>query len=260
MTGKRSCDSIGWSDRPIDTKVGQWISKLARVLAGEDAREEARELLRTAYADRAKLKLEPLKTSVENATVMTATIEQVRDDDVIINQPVIGGVARPLVTGETLRVSLKLKSAGRLAGEVEVLGRHKIPSGGGPPLQGYRLSLPEELSDEDRRESRRREMASNLAREVEIYRGGDDEPIRGVVQNLSIGGMQIRTHDSQPQLRPGERVRLVVHLPPPVGGLNRMVTVARLAGNRNPRHRVIGIAFEREIPGLAELLAKGQQK
>ena len=240
--------------------MGQWISKLARVLSGEDSPDGARELLQAAYADRVKLKLEPLKTSVENATVMTATIEQVRQDDVIISQPVIGGVTRPLVTGETLRISLSLKSAGRLAGEVEVLGRHKIPSGGDAPLQGYRLSLPQELSDEDRRSSKRREMASNLAREVELYHSGDDEPIRGVVQNLSIGGMQIRTHDSQPRLRPGERVRLVVHLPPPVGGLNRMVTVARLASNRNPRHRVIGIAFERGIPGLAELLAKGQQR
>jgi c-di-GMP-binding flagellar brake protein YcgR len=240
--------------------VGQWIAKLARVLAGEDARDEARELLRTAYADRVKLKLEPIKTSVENATVMSAAIEQVREDDVIISQPVIGGVTRPLVAGEKLRLSLNLKDAGRLAGEVEVLGRHKIPSGGGVPLQGYRLSLPDELDDENRRSAARKAMASNLAREVELYRRDDDDPIRGVVQNLSTGGMQIRTHDSQPGLRPGERVRLVVHLPPPVGGINRMVTIARLAGNRNPRHRVIGIAFEREIPGLAELLRRSQQR
>ena len=46
-------------------------------------------------------------------------------------------------------------------------------------------------------------------------------------------------------------------LPSPVGGVNRMVTIARLAGNHSPRHRVIGIAFEREIPGLRELLQKG---
>ena len=60
----------------------------------------------------------------------------------------------------------------------------------------------------------------------------------------------------EPPLQPGARVRLIVHLPPPVGGVNRMVTIARLAGNRNPRHRVIGIAFEREIPGLRELLER----
>jgi c-di-GMP-binding flagellar brake protein YcgR len=227
---------------------------------GEDLKDEAREFLRAAYADRVKLKLEPLKTSVKNATVMTATIEQVRDDDLVINQPVIGGVARPLVAGETLRISLSLKSVGRLVGEVEVLGRFKIPSGGSAPLRGYRLSLPNELSDDDRRTSKRKDMAVNLAREVELYRRDGDDPIRGVVQNLSIGGMQIRTHDSQPNLRPGERVRLVVHLPPPVGGVNRMVTIARLAGKRTPRHRVIGIAFEREIPGLVQLLSKGQQQ
>jgi c-di-GMP-binding flagellar brake protein YcgR len=235
--------------------VGHWISKLARALTGEDAREEAREILRAACADRVRLKLEPVRTAVENATVMTAAIEQVRDDDVIISQPSIGGVARPLVDGETLRVSLALKSLGRVAGEAEVLGRYKIPSGGGAPLRGYRLSIPDELTEDDRRASKRRTMAANLAREVEIYRRDGDEPIRGVVQNLSIGGMQIRTHDSQPNLRPGERVRLVVHLPPPVGGINRVVTIARLAGQRTPRHKVIGIAFEREIPGLAELLS-----
>jgi len=92
---------------------------------------------------------------------------------------------------------------------------------------------------------------------VEIYRSPGDDPIRGVVQNLSIGGMQIRTHDSpEPPLRPGQRVRVVVHLPAPVGGVSRTVTIARLAGTRNRRHRIIGIAFEREVPGLRELLAK----
>jgi hypothetical protein len=195
--------------------VGQWLSKIARALVGEDARDEARELLQ--------------------------------------------GIARPLVAGEELRLSMSLKTAGHLVGETEVLGRYKIPSGGAQPLHGYRLSMPEELYDDDRRSSTRRRMGFNLAREVELYRRDDDEPIRGVVQNLSIGGMQIRTHDSQPNLRPGERVRLVVHLPPPVGGINRMVTIARLAGKRNPRHRVIGIAFEREIPGLADLLSGQQQ-
>ena len=139
----------------------------------------------------------------------------------------------------------------------EVLGRYKIPSGGGAYLHGYRLSLPRELFNDERRETTRASMSINLAREVELYRRSDDEPIRGVVQNLSLGGMQIRTHDSpEPPLRPGQRVRLVVHLPPPVGGVNRMVTIARMAGNRSPRHRVIGIAFEREIEGLRELLTK----
>ena len=222
---------------------------------GEDAGDEARQLLQAACQGRIKLKLEQLKTHVPNATIMTATIEQVSEDELIISQPVINGVARPLVNGEELRLSFSIKSVGHLIGETEVLGRYKIPSGGDDPLRGYRLSLPGELFEDDRRASRRKTSSLNLAREVEVYRRDGDDPIRGVVQNLSVGGMQIRTHDSTPQLRPGQRVRIIVHLPPPVGGVNRMVTVARLAGKRNPRHRVIGIAFEREIPGLAELLS-----
>ena len=135
-----------------------------------------------------------------------------------------------------------------------MLGRLKIPSGGAEPLQGYRLAIPEELFRDDRRDSKRKGSTMNLAREVEIYRSPGDEPIRGIVQNLSQGGMQIRTHDApEPPLMPGERVRLIVHLPAPVGGIDRMVTIARLAANRNPRHRVIGIAFEREIDGLQTL-------
>jgi len=234
------------------------MSKLSRALGGDDPRQEALLALTAAYKARVKLQIEPLKTSIANATVMTASIEQV-GENLIISQPVIGGVTRPLLTGEQLRLSFSLKELGHVTGEAEVIGRFKIPSGGGgEPLHGYRLTIPQELFPDERRDSDRAGGSVNLAREVELYRHPDEEPIRGVVQNLSQGGMQIRTHDApEPPLRSGERVRLIVHLPPPVGGINRMVTIARLAGNRNPRHRVIGIAFERDIPGLRELLKQG---
>ncbi|MEE8459966.1 MAG: PilZ domain-containing protein [Phycisphaerales bacterium] len=232
------------------------MSKLARALAGDDPHREALMALAAAYEAHVKLKLEPVKTSIANATIMTAAIEYV-GEDLIISQPVIGGVTRPLLTGEQLRLSFSLKELGHVTGETEVVGRFKIPSGGGEPLHGYRLTIPDELFPDERRESGRAGGSVNLAREVEIYRRPGEDPIRGVVQNLSKGGMQIRTHDSpETPLRSGERVRLIVHLPPPVGGINRMVTIARLAGNRNPRHRVIGIAFEHDIPGLVELLQK----
>ncbi len=237
--------------------VGRFFSKLARALGADAATDEARDALIGAQEARAKLKLEPLRTSIRNATIMTAMIEEVGDEDFIITQPVIGGVARPLVAGETLRISFALKGLGPVASEVEVLGRHKIPAGNGQSLQGYLLTLPDALYHDERREAARGGAPVNLAREVELYRGRE-EPIRGVVQNLSIGGMQVRTHDTpEPPLRPGERVRLVVHLPRPVGAVDRMVTIARMAGAKNPRHRVIGIAFERELEGLRELLSRG---
>ncbi len=237
------------------------MSKLARVLVGEDMTAEAREALRAAHDAQIKIKIEPVKTSLANATIMTAMIEEVLDTELIITQPVIGGVPRPLVTGEQLRLSFTLKLYGHVIGEADVLGRYKIPSGGGAHLHGYRLTIPLELFNDDRRESGRASTTMNLAREVELYRERGNDPIRGIVQNLSLGGMQIRTHDSpEPPLRPAERVRVVVHLPAPVGKVNRMVTIARMAGNKNPRHRVIGIAFEREIEGLRQLLTKSNEK
>jgi c-di-GMP-binding flagellar brake protein YcgR len=235
--------------------VGKWIRRLARALIGEDAATEARRAIAAACKERAKLQLESTTTSVANANAMTTSIEHVDRDELTISQPVIGGVPRPLVEGESLKLSFGHKFLGLVTGETLVLGRCKIPSGGNVPIYGYRITMPQELFNDERRNSRRQAMGTNLAREVEIYREGTHKPIRGVVQNLSTSGMQIRTHDSpEPPLRPGERVRLVVHLPPPVGGVNRMVTIARLAGNRNPRHRVIGIAFERDLEGLRELL------
>ncbi len=179
------------------------MSKIARAMAGEDPRQEALSALAAAYEARVKVKLEPLKTSIANATIMTAAIEQV-GENLIISQPVIGGVTRPLLTGEQLRLSFSLKDLGHVMGETEVIGRFKIPSGGGEPLHGYRLTIPQELFPDERRDASRAGSDVNLAREVELYRGPGDDPIRGVVQNLSQGGMQIRTHDSPaPPLRPG---------------------------------------------------------
>lgn len=246
---------MGPAHAPIDRPVGQMFARLKRALVGEpNAVEETRRLLGDAHKARVKLWLEPLMTSVRNSTLMTATIEQVRTEDIIIGQPSIGGVIRTLVSGESLRLSFSVGPAGHLNGETEVLGRFQIPSGGSDPLHGYRLAMPQGLQLQERRSAKRSDSKLNLAREVELYRSETEEPIRGVVQNLSVSGMQIRTHDYQPKLQQGDRVRLVFHLPSPVGGVNRMVSIARLAKNRNPRQQILGVSFEREIPGLAELL------
>ncbi len=146
------------------------MSKIARAMAGEDPRQEALSALAAAYEARVKVKLEPLKTSIANATIMTAAIEQV-GENLIISQPVIGGVTRPLLTGEQLRLSFSLKDLGHVMGETEVIGRFKIPSGGGEPLHGYRLTIPQELFPDERRDSSRAGGDVNLAREVELYRG-----------------------------------------------------------------------------------------
>ena len=74
--------------------MARWISRISRALGAEDTWEEARAALAAAYQARSKLRLEPVRTSIANATVMTAAIEHVADD-LVIHQPVIGGVSRP---------------------------------------------------------------------------------------------------------------------------------------------------------------------
>ena len=98
-----------------------------------------------------------------------------------------------------------------------------------------------------------------MSREAEFYKLDDQTSIRGVVQNVSTTGMQVRTHDTKPLLTQGERIRLVVYLPSPVGEVNRMVTITRVSVDRNPRFRLVAIAFDRELAGITDLI-EGLQK
>jgi hypothetical protein len=239
--------------------VGQWISSFWRVLFGEsEAVAQARRALDAARRGRVELALEPPNSATSTPIVMAATIEQVRASDLVITQPVSGGVTQRLVTGEPLRLSISVGKNGCLSGTTRVLGRAKITSGAATPLYGYRLAVPEGLYPADRRKSKRADRGFDLAREAELYKLDENEPIRGVVQNVSHGGMQIRTHEARPRLTKGERIRLVVYLPLPVGEVNRMVQVVRLTIGRNPRQRIVGVAFEREVSGLAELIGEAK--
>jgi c-di-GMP-binding flagellar brake protein YcgR len=216
--------------------------------------EQVRRALQRAQEARATLILEPPTTSMSIPIAMEATIEQVRAADLVINQPVYEGLVRQLVKGEGLRMSFSVEELGHVAGETRVLGRCKAASGGDTPLYGYRLAIPQRLRKLDRRSSARTTVDSDLAREVELYPLDADIPIRGTIYNVSVGGMQIRTHDSKQRLQRGQRVRLVAFLPPPVGEVNRMVTIVRLGSDRSPMQRVVGVQFERKLPGLAELI------
>lgn len=242
--------------------VGNGLSSMWRAIFGESrAVGETRRELRVAQRTRAQLVLEPPNSPTSVPITMTATLEQVRAKDLVVSQPASGGVTRQLVTGEPLTLSVDLGSRGYLSGKTRVLGRAKVSSGGDNPIFGYRLALPQSLHKTDRRASaRQKKKTLDLAREAELYRLDDNEPIRGIVQNVSQGGMQILRYDSRRRLMKGERVRLVVYLPQPVGQVNRMVTVARIAGGRNPRQPIIGVAFEREVTGLAELIGQANSQ
>ena len=236
--------------------MGTWPSRLWRTLSrASAAAERSRRALQVARQDRTTLVLEPPTAPTMAPITLHTTIEQVRATDIIIAQPIYEGTTRQLVSGEALRISFTVQPFGHLTGRTRVLGRLKLPSDtDGRPFYGYRLAIPEVLRKADRRRAQRATIGFELSREAEIYKSNDQVPIRGVVQNVSTTGMQIRTHNARPLLSKDERVRLVVYLPPPVGEVNRVVTVARVTCDRNPRFRLVALSFDRELSGFADLI------
>ena len=185
---------------------------------------------------------------------MNTKVLQLRDDDFVINQPTDGPLVRKLIKGETFLLSVAADSLGHISGETIVLGRTKVATASGECIYGYRLSYPGRFRRSDRRRAARATIGFDCSREVEIYLTDSGSPIRGVIQNVSVGGMKVRTSESRIPVEAGQRVRLVAYLPSPVGEVNRMVRVVRVSLDSNPRLKVIGVQFERKLDGLAELI------
>ena len=95
-----------------------------------------------------------------------------------------------------------------------------------------------------------------------LYPRPNDAPLRGTVLDISVGGMLIRVlHEPECELALQQRVHLSVQLPPPVGVIDESVTVVRLAPSANRTNNYVGVAFDGEVKGLADLvrrLEKGQ--
>ncbi len=234
--------------------MGAWFSRIRRTLAGEPtAGQEVRRALLAAQRASNRLELEPANMAPEDATTMVARIEQVRSGDFIISQPSIGVFTHPLATGEQLRLSF-VGQTGRVSGLSRSLGRIKIASGGTRMIYGYRLALPEALREKDERRFERMTVGFDLAPEARRYRLNGAQAARGIVQDLSRGGMQIRCHEVSPRTAVGQRVRLDVLLPQPVGEVEAMATIVRLAAGPHPRQQIIGVEFEKEVQGLSELI------
>lgn len=233
-----------------------WLSSVKRALgAGPNAKERVRLLLKEAYRARTTLDLEPLNQTGFHKLVLAATIEQVRDDDLIISQPLIGALNHPLATGEELLMSFGIESVGGVSGKTQALGRVQVPSGGPRLLYGYRLAMPAALRAVERRRHRRVTFGSGPPLAAALYSRPKDTPLRGIVLDISIRGMLIRIlHESECELALQQRVHLSVQLPPPVGVIDENVTVVRVAPSANRTNNYVGVAFDGEVEGLADLV------
>lgn len=220
-----------------------------------DAVGKVRLLLKEAQRARATVELEPVNQSGPHRLVLVATIEQVLDDGVVISQPLIGALNHPLTTGEHLVMSFGVDSVGRVSGKTQAMGRVQIPSGGMRLLYGYRLATPTVLCADERRVNRRVTFGTGPPPAAALYPKTKDTPLRGTVQDISTGGMLIRViQEPNLELRLQQRVHLSVQLPPPVGVIDERVTIVRVAPGANRTHNYIGIAFERELAGLEDLV------
>ena len=233
-----------------------WLRSVKRALgAGPNAQERVHLLLKEAYHARTTLELEPLNPTGFHKLVLAATIEQVRDDDLIISQPLIGALNHPLATGEELLMSFGVHSMGGVSGKTQALGRVQIPSGGAQLLYGYRLAMPAVLRADERRRHRRVTFRSGPPPAAALYPRPKDAPLRGTVLDISVGGMLIRIlHEPECELALQQRVRLSVQLPSPVGVLDENVTVVRVAPSANRTNNYVGVAFDGEVEGLADLV------
>ena len=244
--------------------MAAWLARVKRALTAEpDAAEKVGLLLKEALRARSTVELEPMSQSGPHKLVLVATIEQVLDDGVIISQPLIGALNHPLTSGEHLMMRFGVESVGRVNGKTQAVGRVQVPSGGARLLYGYRLTTPQVLCAGERRANRRVTFGSGPPPAAALYTRAKESPLRGTVQDISTGGMLIRVlQEASLDLRLQQRVHLSVQLPPPVGVIDERVTIVRVTPGTNNTHNYIGVAFERDLPGLEDLvseLKEGQQ-
>ncbi len=228
-------------------------------------RDRVRRSLIAAQRDGARLELEPLAAAAEPPTAMLATLERVRQADMIVSQPATGGLNRVLTTGETLHLRF-FGPEGGLGGNTTCLGRIKIPPAedgendeGGQVFYGYRLTLPETLVPESRRTERRHAVDRALDVEVELRCFDQLEPVRGIVKDISKRGLKIRSYNAKGKLAEGERVYLKVELPPPIGLLTEMVIVDRLSPGANKHQLIVSLVFPRPIKVLTDFLKQNEK-
>lgn len=246
---------------------------LGEVLTGQaDAARGIRELFEHAQRRNRKIELEPMLPSTASARpasreadnghalparkdAMIATIEQVREDDLVISQPMIGGRVRPLVAGEPLQLGL-IGPDGRHVGRTKCLGRIRIKSGGQQVMYGYRLAFPAALEPEDRRQNYRIGVEFDLAVLTELYVQDTGGPIVGVLMDLSAGGARarLRCPDVPRGFIGRVQAALRMTLPEPVGTVEQVVRVNRIERCARTGHNIVAIEFTEEIESLERLI------
>jgi hypothetical protein len=241
-----------------DAGVRRLLARLKQAVVPPDGSSVAvRRALLAAQHARTPVELQVVPRGEEVRPILSCTIEQLREGDLVIGQPLIGGLNHPLAIGEELTLAF-LSTRGRLRGRTRSLGRIRIPSGGARMLSGYRLAIPDELHSVERREHHRVRLGIDLAPEAELFTRFDRGPVVGVVEDLSIGGVKIRSRNARGKVAAGRRAYVKMKLPPPINEIGQMVSITRVEPGNDREVLLISLLFERQLPQLAEFIQEAQ--
>jgi c-di-GMP-binding flagellar brake protein YcgR len=237
--------------------MAAWLSKMLQNFSGDSEVISVREVLAAVHRSRQPVELRATGPGGV-VTIMSATIEQVRKDDLVITQPSVGGFTRQLTTDERLTLRVFERQRGHLEGSVSCLGRIKVPSGSQTMLYGYSLSLPEQLEPSQRRDEIRHIAARPAMPEAELFTfTGHATAVRGSVMELSASGMKLTSRNAKGRVGIGQRAYLKVQLPQPVGLITELVRITTVNEGGEADELIVGVVFDEKIEQLAELNLSG---
>jgi c-di-GMP-binding flagellar brake protein YcgR len=239
--------------------MGAWLSKVMHAILA-DPYEAVRQTLHAAQDDRVKLTLELL--SGGQPSVMSSIIEQVRSDDFVISQPMVGGHTYPLAFDEQVRFNFTVSRV-TYTGTSRCMGRVKIASGAGAGggsrsdalIFAYRLALPKALESDDQRKQPRVQLEVEYQAEAQLYAPDSmSGPLLGRLTDVSMSGARVVTAMPVMFMFPGQSLFLKSMMGEPVGLIDELVEIARIETDPKSGETSIGIRFRRKIDGLAELI------
>ncbi|HWB20576.1 MAG TPA: PilZ domain-containing protein [Phycisphaerales bacterium] len=242
--------------------MAAWLTKMVDAISGDaERRAEARRMLANAHRMRAKVELTGNWGPEHKSMTAVTTIEALREEDMVVAQPTVGGLTRPLATNETLQMNF-VDGAKRWEAETTALGRVILPSGGSSDkkLYGYRLAYPLEFRPSDRREDIRVTVGFDIAPKALLFYGGTTTGHKSLIIDISVRGAKVRTLDTVPKIVPGADLLVTMQLPDPVGTVTDVMKVMRVQASGNEGNLILGLAFSRPIALLEEFVASAATK
>lgn len=219
---------------------------------GSDDRAAARRALAQCARQGRRLTIQSARRKGSSKD-MSAIIEQVRENDFIIDLPMVGTHTRLLAVNEPLLISF-MSDAGRGSGRTKALSRYRFTSGGEDSkrvLYGYRLAIPDELEMSNRRRSYRVSLEHGSPVRVTLHPPGVSTPLKAVILDVSAGGMRLRL-DKDALLIDGQELLLTAELPPPCGSVAEPVRIMRVMQCLRTNQPVIGVSFPDEVVSIAQ--------